>query len=67
MHDRVYMCYLRHPSLFFYIPSFYTPSFILFVERYFDIYTLNKHSIMITNTSDDLSLDDKTVVSYKQV
>ena len=29
--------------------------------------TLNKHSIMITNTSDDLSLNDKTVVSYKNV
>ena len=39
----------------------------LFVECCFDIYTLNKHSIMITNTrtSDDLSLDDKSVfVSY---
>ena len=33
----------------------------------FDI-TLNEHSIMITNTWDDLSLDNKTViVSYKQV
>ena len=39
----------------------------LFVECCFDIYTLKKHSIMITNTSDDLSLDDKTVVSYKPV
>ena len=42
------------------------PAF-LFVECCFDIYTLNKHSIMIANTSDDLGLDDKTVVSYKQV
>ena len=31
-------------------------------------YTLNEHSIMITNTWDDMSLDDKSViVSYKQV
>ena len=30
-------------------------------------YTLKKHSIMINNTLDDPSLDDKTVVSYKQV
>ena len=41
---------------------------ILFVDCCFDIYTLNENSIMITNTWDDMSLDDKTViVSYKQV
>ena len=48
---------------------FYTtePSCVLFGDCCFDI-TLNKHSIMITNTGDDLSLDNKTVVvSYKQV
>ena len=38
----------------------------MFVKCCFDI-TLNKHGIMITNTSDDLNLDDKTVVvSYKK-
>ena len=42
------------------------PAF-LFIACCFDI-TLKKHSIMITNTWDDLILDDKTVVvSYKQV
>ena len=48
---------------------FYTtePSCVLFGDCCFDT-TLNKHSIMITNTGDDLSLDNKTVVvSYKQV
>ena len=48
---------------------FYTrePSCVLFGECCFDI-TLKKHSIMITNTGNDLSLDNKTVViSYKQV
>ena len=48
---------------------FYTrePSCVLFGECCFDI-TINKHSIMITNTGNDLSLDNKTVViSYKQV
>ena len=58
------MCSLRHPSLFFSIQGNH-PAF-LFVKCCFDI-TLNKHSIMITNTSDDLNLDDKTVVvSYKK-
>ena len=64
MHDRVYMCSLRRPSLFSYTRDH--PAF-LFVECCFDIYTLNKHSIMINNTSDDSSLDSKTAVSYKQV
>ena len=42
------------------------PAF-LFIACCFDI-TLKKHSIMITNTWDDVILDDKTVVvSYKQV
>ena len=40
----------------------------MFVDCCFDIYTLNENSIMITNTWDDMSLDDKTaIVSYKQV
>ena len=33
----------------------------LFVDCCCDI-TLNKHSTMVTNTWDDLNLDDKTVV-----
>ena len=53
------MFYLRHPSLFFYTsepyPAFCLLSVLIFI-------TLNKHSIMIANTSDDSSLDDKTVV-----
>ena len=65
VHDRVYMCSLRHPSLFFYTTEPY-PAF-LFGRCCFDIHTLNIHSIMITNTWDDLTLNDKTVVSYKKV
>ena len=68
MHDRVYICSLRHPpSLFFYTkePSCVFVYWVLLLYSY--MCTLNKHSIMITNTSDDLSLNDKTVVSYKNV
>ena len=67
VHDRVYICSLRHPpSLFFYTkePSCVFVYWVLLWYSY--MCTLNKHSIMITNTSDDLSLDDKTVVSYKK-
>ena len=63
MHDRVYMCSLRHPSLLFLYKGTMLHFCLLTVALKF--YTLNKHSIIITNASDDLSLDDKTViVSY---
>ena len=68
MHDRVYI--FRH-VFFKAIPVCFSmqgnhPAF-LFVGCYFNI-TLNKQSIMTSNTWDNLSLDDKTVVvSYKPV
>ena len=66
MHDRVYMCSLRHPIqsvISIQIKGTMLHFCLLTVALKF--YTLNKHSIIITNASDDLSLDDKTViVSY---
>lgn len=68
MHDSYYI--FRH-VFFKAIPVCFSiqgkhPLFLL-VDYCFDI-ILNKHSIMITDTWDDLSLDDKAVVgSYKQV
>ena len=62
MHDRVYIC--RHVFLKAILVCFSIqgnhPVF-LFVDCCSDI-TLNKHSNMVTNTWDDLNLDDKTVV-----
>ena len=62
MHDRVYIfrdVFLKAIPVCFSIQGNH-PAF-LFVNCCFDI-TLNKHSITISNTWDDLSLDDKTVV-----
>ena len=65
MHDRAYMYSLRHPMPVCFSIQGKHPAF-LFVKCCFDI-TLNKHGIMITNTSDDLNLDNNTVVvSYKK-
>ena len=64
VHDRVYMWSLRHPGLFFCTRE---PSWVFVCSGFFDIHTLNIHSIMITNTSDDMSLNNKTVISYKKV
>ena len=61
MHNKVHPSILVHFSIQGNHPVF------LFVDCCFDI-TLNKHSNMIANTLDELSLDDNTViVSYKQV
>ena len=62
VHDRVYTWSLRHPSLFFYKRE---PSWVFVCWGFFDIHTLNIHSIMITNTSDDMSLNNKTVIIKK--
>ena len=54
------MCYLRYPSLLFYTREPGLEFCLLIVALIF--YTLNKHSIMITNTWNGFSLDDKTVI-----
>ena len=68
MHDRVYIfrqVFLKAIVVCFSVQGNHLT--FLFVDCCFDI-TLNKHRFMITNTWDDLSLDDKTVVvGYKQV
>ena len=60
MHDRVYMFFKAYHYVFLYKATI-LHFCLLSVALIF--YTLNKHS----NTSDNLSLDDMTIISYKQV